>query len=645
MNLFYLGSELRRFGHGKLPPFTIVIIVLMPLLFGGLFVSSYWNPQAKIDSFPVALVNSDEGASGAHGEVNYGAEVVQTLKDSGKVDFQEVSAQDAREGLEDGSYMFTLEIPTDFSETITQSSPNAPQQATIHAVFNNANGYLTTAMGNQITKNIVRSIDSMLGADVVARLLVGFSDVTVTEEDDTAADGAFALGEGILQADAGAHQLADGTEQYQQGVANAASGAAQLQGGLQQLQQATEQLGAGATEVANGVTAMQEAAVASQEQLSQLSGALISLDSQLRSLGNAEATALANQTAAIVQQIEEAQNPNVASDLEQLSAGVSQLQSQLADESSDYRGGIEQSAQGASDLADGLSTLEEQGTDLVVGARSLADGTSQLVAGSSEMLVAARYLSSGLVGLDESSTQLALRITETADSESTDSGLPEDDPQADMFNADGQAISGVGLAPVFIAMGLFMGATTCFMVLRPLQRRAIESGAASFKVVLASFLPAFLIGVAQATVMYLVQRFSIGLVADNTWGLYGAMVLTSFTFMAIVQALNAVFGVALGRVLSTALMSYQMVASGGLYPNETQPGYIAGFHNWDPMTYAVELFRQMIFVTDGNVDPRGWQSALILVGIAVIALLLSTVFARKARQFKYDELRPEVTPT
>lgn len=647
MNLFYLGSELRRFGHGKMPPLTILVIVLLPLLFGGLFVSSYWNPQGKVEDFPVALVNSDEGIDIAGEQRNVGAEITEVLVDSGRVDFNVVDAEHASEGLQDGTYMFSIEIPSDFSAVVAAATPEAPRQATINAVFNNANGYLTTVMGDQITKNVVQSINDMLGAEVVARLLVGFSDISDVAQTETTADGTFAIGEGLLATNEGAQQLADGTEQYQAGVAEAAAGAAQLQEGLAQLDAATAELGTGAGQIAGGVNAMQEAATANQAAMNELNSALISLDAQLRAMGTAEATELANQTAAIVNQLEANQNPELETQLSSLSEGVSQLQSQLADESSDYRAGITQSQQGAAELSNGLATLEEQGTQLVVGARQLADGTSQLVAGSSQILVAAQYLSGGLVGLDASSTQLALRITDAAanDSEEEATGLPEDDPQHEMFTANGQAISGVGLSAVFISMGLFMGATTCFMILRPLQRRAIESGAAPLKVVLASFLPAFLIGIAQVTVMYLVQRFSIGLVADNTWGLYGAMILTSFTFMAIVQALNAIFGVALGRTLATALMSYQMVASGGLYPKESQPGYIAGFHTWDPMTYSVELFRQMIYVTDSSVDPRAWQSALILFGIGIIALLLSTFAALRARQFKYDELRPEVTPS
>ena len=34
----HIGSNFRKFGHGKLPPLAIIAITLIPLLFGGLFV-------------------------------------------------------------------------------------------------------------------------------------------------------------------------------------------------------------------------------------------------------------------------------------------------------------------------------------------------------------------------------------------------------------------------------------------------------------------------------------------------------------------------------------------------------------------------------------------------------------------------------
>ncbi|MCQ9351487.1 YhgE/Pip family protein [Corynebacterium sp. 153RC1] len=104
MNLFHIGSELRRFGHGKLPPVAITVIILLPLLFGGLFVWSYWDPIGRINQLPVAIVNSDQGTTVDGKELNAGDEVTKSLIANTQTDFIEVTPEQAREGIADGTY-------------------------------------------------------------------------------------------------------------------------------------------------------------------------------------------------------------------------------------------------------------------------------------------------------------------------------------------------------------------------------------------------------------------------------------------------------------------------------------------------------------------------------------------------------------
>ena len=48
----HIGSNFRKFGHGKLPPLAIIAITLIPLLFGGLFVWSYYDPLGNLHKMP-----------------------------------------------------------------------------------------------------------------------------------------------------------------------------------------------------------------------------------------------------------------------------------------------------------------------------------------------------------------------------------------------------------------------------------------------------------------------------------------------------------------------------------------------------------------------------------------------------------------
>ena len=113
MSGLHIGSDFRKFAHGKLPPLAITAICLLPLLFGGLFPWAYWDPLGNLYKLPVALVNSDEGENGQ--------QVVDELLEQRPLDFQVVSAEEAQEGIADGTYYLGLEIPTDFSEAVTLS--------------------------------------------------------------------------------------------------------------------------------------------------------------------------------------------------------------------------------------------------------------------------------------------------------------------------------------------------------------------------------------------------------------------------------------------------------------------------------------------------------------------------------------------
>ena len=58
----HVGTHFRKLLNGVLPPLALMAITVLPLLFGGIFVWSYFDPMGNLDKIPVALVNSDKGA-------------------------------------------------------------------------------------------------------------------------------------------------------------------------------------------------------------------------------------------------------------------------------------------------------------------------------------------------------------------------------------------------------------------------------------------------------------------------------------------------------------------------------------------------------------------------------------------------------
>lgn len=678
MNALHIGTELRRFGHGKLPRLAAVIIMLMPLLFGGLFVWSYWDPIGRLKDFPVALVNSDEGVDlpaekpgEAPQHLNAGEEVSKKLLESGAVKFEQLSADEARQGVADGTYYFAIELPGDFSESVASVKGDHPHQATLNAVYNNDNGLIATTLGNQVVSRVLAQVNSALGEKVTDNLLLGFSSVhdsvgKAAEGANSLADGAGKAKEGSSKLASGAGELDNGAQQLSQGAAalsegagkldegvgKAASAGDQLASGLAALNSATARLGDGASQVSAGVDTIADKAAQVTAAQEQLTGPLVNLSAQLRATGMPPAIEMAGQIDNTVTQLNSqglGSDSKMAQDISRLSAGAAEIARQLSDPAAEYAAGMAKATDGAAQLSTGLHQLKDGSSQLVVGANKLADGSSRLAAGTSQLTVGARALEEGLVKLDDGSGELALKLDAGAKK------IPhyEDATRGDYAKAmatpatvsqpnDSLSLFGEGLAPIFISLGLFMGATVTFMVMRPLQRRAVESGMASPRVVLASYVPAVIFGLSQATIMFAVQRYMLGLRADNELGLWLAMCLTAAVFQMIVLGINTVVGASAGRVICIALMTLQIVSSGGLYPAEVQPRFMQWFHHYDPMTYSVNILRQFIFHTSPDIDPRLWGGVATLALIWVIFATLAGLGARAGRRLVLKDLHPEL---
>ena len=44
-----LGTDLKRFSRGTMPRIALVTVILLPLLYGAMYLWAFWNPFAAID--------------------------------------------------------------------------------------------------------------------------------------------------------------------------------------------------------------------------------------------------------------------------------------------------------------------------------------------------------------------------------------------------------------------------------------------------------------------------------------------------------------------------------------------------------------------------------------------------------------------
>ncbi|MCL2534280.1 MAG: YhgE/Pip family protein, partial [Nocardiaceae bacterium] len=303
------------------------------------------------------------------------------------------------------------------------------------------------------------------------------------------------------------------------------------------------------------------------------------------------------------------QNGGLASDVRQLKNGADELSS------------------GASTLSQGMGQLTDGSFQLASGASQLADGTAQLKTGSSEL---ASALQKGAGQVPSWTDQERDTMAETL---STPVSL-----QQKFTNY--ATTFGTGFAPFFLPLALFVGGIITWMLLTPLQSRAIVSGVGLYRTVLTSYWPALLVGILQVLVMYTVVHFAVGLDVKHVTGTILFLLLVSATYLAMIQAFNAIFGLAVGRVITLAFLMLQLVSAGGIYPVPTTAKPFQIIHPFDPMTYAVNGLRQVTVAE--HVDSRLWIAVAVLTGILIASLSLSALSVRRNRRYTMERLYPSV---
>ncbi|MFI8516525.1 YhgE/Pip family protein [Streptomyces sp. NPDC085481] len=685
--------ELKRFGRGKLPRAALVAILLLPLLYGALYLWSFWDPYSRLDKIPVALVNEDKGATTGGQKITAGADITENLRKSAVFEWHEVSDAEAREGVEDGTYYLSLTMPSDFSARIASSSGDSPETGALKVRTNDANNYIVGQISRTVFSEVRTAASTKSSRTFLDKIFISFSDLHDATE--KAAKGAGDLKDGVDKAKAGSKSLADGLKDAKKGSGDLASGLKKLDKGAKDLETGSRKVANGTQKLADRVNGeadkvrpylanngksirdtarlVSDAATATKHNLDDLvrraplaRSAAHKADDKLDAfyrkrcvtnpLPNAqecevlkEASVTSDDVAKIADDLHELTKDSKG-DLKTLNTRLDKLKKdadELArraphlDEDVDYAiRKINELNAGARKVADGADRLHTGLTSARTGSVGLDTGVGKLKKGAGE-------LDGGLFKLADGSGELATGLNDGVRK------IPDYDKQdrdrrtevmADPVKLAAQSMHkapnyGTGFAPYFIPLSLWVGAMVAYMLIQPLNRRALAAGASAWRIALAGWLPVAAIGVLQVAALMSVLHWGLGLQMARAAGTVGFLALVTCCFAAIIQWLNARFGAA-GRILVLAVLMLQLTSAGGTYPVQTSPGFFNAIHPYLPMTYVVEALRRLI--SGGGIGPV-WQACAVLTAFTVGALALTAVSARRKQVWTLDRLHPDLS--
>ncbi|MEU8504287.1 YhgE/Pip domain-containing protein [Streptomyces brevispora] len=685
--------ELRRFGRGRLPRAALAALLLLPLLYGALYLWSFWDPYGRLDRIPVALVNDDKGATAEGKRIAAGDEITGKLLDSKVFEWHEVSAAEADKGVEDGTYYLSLTMPSDLSKRIASSAGDSPETGALQVRTNDANNYIVGQISRTVFSEVRTAASANASRGFLDRIFINFSDLH--DATAKAAKGADDLKGGISKAKKGSKDLADGLKDAKAGSSELAGGIVRLDTGASSLETGSRQVADGTQLLAdkvNGVAADVRPFLKDNGKSIGDTARLVADSSQtvrdnldaLVKAAPAAATAAhtasddladvhrtrceeqplpdatvcgplkravtaAADVAAVADDVN-ALVKNQHGDLTELRGRLTTLQGQadaLAARSPHLGEDLDGAVKKINALNTGAHEVARGAVRLHTGLSTAKSGSAELNTGVGDLKKGATSLDSGMIRLGDGSATLAEDLNDGVgkipdyDKEDRDArtGVMSDPVKLASQSLHAAPNYGTGFAPYFIPLSLWVGAMVAYMLIQPLNRRALAAGAPAWRIALAGWLPVAAIGLLQVGALMSVLHWGLGLQMVRAAGTIGFLALVTCCFAAIVQWLNARFGAA-GRILVLAVLMLQLTSAGGTYPVQTSPGFFNAIHPYLPMSYVVEGLRRLI--TGGGLGPV-WQGCAVLLAFTAGALALTAVSARRKQMWTLDRLHPELS--
>jgi putative membrane protein len=676
MTVFRLAmSELKRMTGGILPKLTIVALVMVPLLYGAVYLYANWDPYGNLDQLQAAAVVQDEGAVTKDGkELRVGEDVAQTLIDGHKFDWQIVDTpEEASDGVRDGQFAFALTIPKNFSANLASPENfDSATQAMMSVTTSDANNYLLTSIVDKVTTQVHESVAQQVGEQTANSLLTGYG--TIHAQLVKAADGAQQLADGAGTLDSGVGTLKTGTGDLLTGTNDLVAGQTQLVTGAKQLQAGAAALDKGLGQLETQTSTLPDDTQKLSDGAAAVSAGNAALNTKVQdAIGSADKLDDAA-TAAITDKLgtfvadgtltpEQAGKIGASLAKDAASPSVTELKGKLATDAAD----VQKLADGAAAVADGAAKLagatpaltsaigqaHAGAGELTTGAGTLADGQESALDGANQLSAGAAKLDTGAGDLKTGSSKLLTGASELATQLRNGAGTVPDPNDKDKQNAAGviadpirvdsvsqakAANYGSGLAPFFLVLALWIGAFMLVQAMRPLTVRALASNARSWKIAVGGWIPFATVSTVQAVVLYAVVHFGLGLEPSHPWLTLGLLLLASMAFTALIQGIVALMGTP-GKFVVLILLVLQLVSSGGTFPWQTTPEPLHIMHQILPMGHVVEGMRHLIYGAD--LAPL-LPIVLGLLGYTVLGLLFAWAAVSKKKTWTLKTLMPEI---
>ena len=475
----------------------------------------------------------------------------------------------------------------------------------------------------QLQTEVTATNETLSSADQTLKSLLAQSQLTGAQKEELSL---------TLRQIQGAQALLTASEEISPGVSSISTnlsalnqGAASLSAGLQKLHSQTD---TGLTQLLSGSQQLVTASDSLTQGLHQATNGASQLNQGLKSLndGNKElASGLSDGAESFKNLIQG--GISLHSGQSQLEQGLNKFQPFLYN--------LNELNQGAIQLESGAQALSSAASQAASGAQKINSGISALYTGSQSLTTGLDKLSTGAQtlssGLNDGVVELNKVIPHNQTGVAVAMGSPAEVQETQIHPVDNY---GTGFTPYFMPLALWVGALILFFLISIKENRLTIAGVSRLSIILGKFWTLAFLGAFQAIISSFALIMVLGLHPANTLAFYGFNILLSWSFIALIQLLVQVFGLA-GRFLAIVLLMLQLTSCGGTFPMELVPKFFQIIHPFLPMTYGTAGLRQII---SGSANISLNTSIIVITAFAVSSILLN--FLVSSQWIKVSDLHP-----
>ncbi len=323
---------------------------------------------------------------------------------------------------------------------------------------------------------------------------------------------------------------------------------------------------------------------------------------------------------------------------------VSQGASQLASGTDKLNSSYAQINGGINALAGSINTAAEKSKELASGASAISSGANELASGISAASSGSQKLYDNSGKLYDGEVKLRDGIKQLKDGTSTanegvSAAIADADKQMDAVNGLDKYISepitvketrvnsvpdyGSAFTPYFVSLSLWVGALMMFFAIYLDPDVKFRRLAKNSKGLL-RFAGYTLIGIAQAVLLDIVILTALKLDVKNTGLFFLVSIVISLCFTSIMRFLLVQLK-DVGKFCAILLLILQLTACGGTFPMELVPGFFNVINPFMPMTYSVNVLKEVISGIDYGFL---WGNLAVLGGIAVVFFILNIICSK-----------------